>query len=215
MPVPRVAVCTIEAMDLFEQLSKTGQVFHAAYSCKDHPKPGARQVWCGQPPDEHGLLREVLLEEREASHSHASTILVMPPETFNSSKRAAIRVVRALLTCLEVADDSLSFCERDGWRAVSVAAAWPGPEICRLLVERRAEVGALNRKGQSALHLAGRAGFHEVLNWLSARAGRQIVDLLDHHGNTAQMYGQQALAASMGRGRNDGTLASQARADAA
>lgn len=88
----------------------------------------------------------------------------------------------------------------------------PGPEICRLLVERRAEVGALNRKGQSALHLAGRAGFHEVLNWLSARAGRQIVDLLDHHGNTAQMYGQQALAASMGRGRNDGTLASQAGA---
>lgn len=88
----------------------------------------------------------------------------------------------------------------------------PGPEICRLLVERRAEVGALNRKGQSALHLAGRAGFHEVLNWLSARAGRQIVDLRDHHGNTAQMYGQQALAASMGRGPSDGTLASQAGA---
>lgn len=36
------------------------------------------------------------------------------------------KVVRALLTCLEVADDSLSFCERDGWRAVSVAAAWWG-----------------------------------------------------------------------------------------
>lgn len=91
----------------------------------------------------------------------------------------------------------------------------PGPEICRLLVERRAEVGALNRKGQSALHLAGRAGFHEVLNWLSARAARQIVDLRDHHGNTAEMYGQQALAASMGRGLSDGTLASQAPASGA
>ena len=34
------------------------------------------------------------------------------------------KVLRALLTCLEVAEDSLSFCERDGWRAVSVAAAW-------------------------------------------------------------------------------------------
>ena len=42
MPVPRVAVCTIETMDLFEQLSKTGQVLHAAYSC-DHPRPGARR----------------------------------------------------------------------------------------------------------------------------------------------------------------------------
>ena len=27
----------------------------------------ARGVWCGQRPDEHRLLREVLLEEREAS----------------------------------------------------------------------------------------------------------------------------------------------------
>ena len=53
----------------------------------------------------------------------------------------------------------------------------PGTEICSLLLDRRAELGTLNRKGQplgsasakrlrswlrSALHLAGRAGFHEV-----------------------------------------------------
>lgn len=72
----------------------------------------------------------------------------------------------------------------------------PAREICRLLVERKAEVSTLNRKGQSALHLAGRAGFQEVLSWLSARAGKQIVELRDHHGNTARMYGQQALAAA-------------------
>ncbi|CAK8988166.1 unnamed protein product [Durusdinium trenchii] len=73
----------------------------------------------------------------------------------------------------------------------------PSKEICRLLVERRAEAGVLNRKGQSALHLAGRAGFHDVLSWLSSRVGKPIVELRDHHGNTAQMYVQQALAASL------------------
>ncbi|CAJ1330654.1 unnamed protein product, partial [Effrenium voratum] len=75
----------------------------------------------------------------------------------------------------------------------------PAKEICRLLVERRADVGALNRKGQTPLHLAGRAGFHEVLSWLSARAGK-VAELRDHHGNTARMYGQQALAAGTGSG---------------
>lgn len=86
----------------------------------------------------------------------------------------------------------------------------PAKEICRLLVERRAEVGALNRKGQSALHLAGRAGFHEVLGWLSARAGKQIVDLRDHHGNTARMYGQQALVAGLGQPTDSSVVAQAA-----
>jgi len=74
-------------------------------------------------------------------------------------------------------------------------------------------VGTLNRKGQSALHLAGRAGFHEVLSWLSARAGKQIVELRDHHGNTARMYGQQALAAQSG-GSPVQAEASEARVEA-
>lgn len=86
----------------------------------------------------------------------------------------------------------------------------PAKEICRLLVERRAEVGVLNRKGQSALHLAGRAGFHEVLGWLSARAGKQIVDLRDHHGNTARMYGQQALVAGLGQPTDSSVVAQAA-----
>eukprot|EP00913_Durusdinium_trenchii_P014976 g14047.t1 len=107
----------------------------------------------------------------------------------------------------------------------------PSKEICRLLVERRAEVqwtqwthqmvlaqkpceaGVLNRKGQSALHLAGRAGFHDVLSWLSSRVGKPIVELRDHHGNTAQMYVQQALAASLAQAPHGEDQATFSRTD--
>ena len=61
MPVPRVAVCTIEAIPLFEQLSKTGQVLHAAYSCSDQPRPGARQhqnpSWWGETSHGSSILQ--------------------------------------------------------------------------------------------------------------------------------------------------------------
>jgi len=49
----------------------------------------------------------------------------------------------------------------------------------------------LNRKGQSALHLAGRAGLPEVLAWLTSRVSKQLVDLKDMHGATARNYAQQ------------------------
>eukprot|EP00439_Symbiodinium_sp_Y106_P038726 s1604_g4.t1 len=123
-------------------------------------------------------------------------------------------VTVAALACFNSADDEgllrIYGCtpqnswelNRSGWQRSEkrqkgfAGLPWPAREICRLLVERKAEVSTLNRKGQSALHLAGRAGFQEVLSWLSARAGKQIVELRDHHGNTARMYGQQALAAA-------------------
>ena len=38
--------------------------------------------------------------------------------------------------------------------------------MCKLLIERKSDVNVLNRRGQSALHMAGRAGLHEVLSWL-------------------------------------------------
>lgn len=72
----------------------------------------------------------------------------------------------------------------------------PNKEICKLLVDHKAEVGVVNRKGQTALHLAGRAGLQEVLAWLSARSSRELIDVLDHHGHTARQYAQQVLASS-------------------
>eukprot|EP00930_Biecheleria_cincta_P083825 TRINITY_DN73334_c0_g1_i1.p1 TRINITY_DN73334_c0_g1~~TRINITY_DN73334_c0_g1_i1.p1 ORF type:complete len:658 (+),score=118.07 TRINITY_DN73334_c0_g1_i1:48-1976(+) len=80
----------------------------------------------------------------------------------------------------------------------------PNRDMCKILVERRADIGVLNRKGQTALHLAGRAGFHEVLTWLSARANKQLVELRDHHGNSACMYAQQAAAAVVASSKNSG-----------
>lgn len=91
-------------------------------------------------------------------------------------------------------------CDRHGQTPLYFA---PNREMCKILVERRADIGVLNRKGQTALHLAGRAGFHEVLTWLSARASKRLVELRDHHGNSACMYAQQAAAATVASSKNN------------
>jgi len=76
-----------------------------------------------------------------------------------------------------------------------------------MLTEKHADVSVLNRRGQSALHLAGRAGLHDVLGWLSVRVCKELVELRDVHGATASNYAQQA-------GAPPDTSASQAVASA-
>lgn len=82
----------------------------------------------------------------------------------------------------------------------------PLTEVCRLLLEKRTDTAVLNRKGQTALHLAGRAGLSEVLVWLSARVGKQLIELKDVTGMTARGYlqqiGLQKREATKGQGRS-------------
>lgn len=59
--------------------------------------------------------------------------------------------------------------------------------ICKVLVEKKADLKVLNVKGQSALHLVAHNGFIEVLNWLSARVPRSLVDHHDVLGATAEL----------------------------
>ncbi len=41
----------------------------------------------------------------------------------------------------------------------------PRQDICLQLKDAGADVNALNRKGQSALHLAAHAGLNDTVNW--------------------------------------------------
>lgn len=63
-----------------------------------------------------------------------------------------------------------------------------GVDICTLLVERQADIDMLNTKGQTALHLAARAGFRDVVDFLTNRAGQDIVHLKDTFGAKAASY---------------------------
>lgn len=69
----------------------------------------------------------------------------------------------------------------------------PTRRICRLLVEQFADVSALNFKGQTALHLAGRAGLHDVLSWLAQRTCKSVVEHKDIYGATAAYYLQHGV----------------------
>jgi len=69
----------------------------------------------------------------------------------------------------------------------------PTRRICRLLVEQFADVSALNFKGQTALHLAGRAGLQDVLSWLAQRTCKSVVEHKDIYGATAYYYLQHGV----------------------
>jgi len=71
----------------------------------------------------------------------------------------------------------------------------PTREVCKMLIDRRADISVLNRKGQSALHLAGRAGLTEVLSWMSTRVSKALSELRDIHGATAKDYAEHVAAA--------------------
>jgi len=93
-----------------------------------------------------------------------------------------------MVQMLLMARAEIDACDRHGQTPLFFA---PSRDICRLLLDRRADAGLLNRKGQSALHLAGRAGLYDVLACLTSRASRQLADLRDEHGATAKDYIQQ------------------------
>jgi hypothetical protein len=65
-------------------------------------------------------------------------------------------------------------------------------DICRLLVERGANLSALNEDGQSALHLAAKSGHSGVFAWLSAKATRSLCQLEDNNGVTPADLAEQA-----------------------
>jgi len=68
----------------------------------------------------------------------------------------------------------------------------PKPGICSLLHTYRADPTVMNVKGQSALHLAARAGNESVLRWLIQHVSREVLELKDKHGATATYYARQA-----------------------
>lgn len=61
-----------------------------------------------------------------------------------------------------------------------------------MLLEHKGNVEAVNQKKQSALHLASRAGFTEVLHWLAPRVSSEILEMRDVHGATAAYYARHA-----------------------
>jgi len=68
----------------------------------------------------------------------------------------------------------------------------PSRPVCEALFKHHADMNATNHKGQSALHLAGRAGLGDVLMWLSSRVSRALLTLRDEKGAVAADYARQA-----------------------
>jgi len=68
----------------------------------------------------------------------------------------------------------------------------PSRPVCEALFKHHADMNATNHKGQSALHLAGRAGLGDVLVWLSTRVSRALLTLRDEKGAVAADYARQA-----------------------
>lgn len=67
----------------------------------------------------------------------------------------------------------------------------PTRSVCELLYKSYADVNTMNHKGQSALHLAARAGLGDVLTWLSSRVTRALLCLRDAHGFFATDYARK------------------------
>jgi len=68
----------------------------------------------------------------------------------------------------------------------------PNKAVCAALVNVGADVNAVNLKGQSALHLAGRAGLSEVLACICPLTAKKVPELRDVHGATAGYYARHA-----------------------
>jgi len=82
-------------------------------------------------------------------------------------------------------------CDRHGQTPLFFV---PSRDVCKFLLDRRADCNLQNRKGQTALHLAGRAGLKEVFSCISAHAPRALADHRDAHWATAKDYMQQTSA---------------------
>eukprot|EP00933_Yihiella_yeosuensis_P044203 TRINITY_DN392_c2_g2_i1.p1 TRINITY_DN392_c2_g2~~TRINITY_DN392_c2_g2_i1.p1 ORF type:complete len:438 (-),score=84.23 TRINITY_DN392_c2_g2_i1:534-1847(-) len=68
----------------------------------------------------------------------------------------------------------------------------PTRTVCMTLFKSHVDMNAMNLKGQSAVHLAAKAGLGEVLVWMSTRVSRAVLCLRDAHGCLAVDYARQA-----------------------
>ncbi|CAE8612774.1 unnamed protein product, partial [Polarella glacialis] len=128
LPVPRVALCarTLTSFSLSRLLGGSNEwAVHAVYFCEanlgeievssmDLFDSGLfTALGAGCEASEHELLAQVLLREREAS-----TVLVLPPAATSTQEAPSI----ASLVACAMEEGSSGFCDRQGWRAVTVAA---------------------------------------------------------------------------------------------
>eukprot|EP00930_Biecheleria_cincta_P048370 TRINITY_DN33696_c0_g1_i1.p1 TRINITY_DN33696_c0_g1~~TRINITY_DN33696_c0_g1_i1.p1 ORF type:complete len:422 (-),score=79.95 TRINITY_DN33696_c0_g1_i1:414-1679(-) len=67
----------------------------------------------------------------------------------------------------------------------------PTRAVCNTLYKSHADMNAMNLKGQSALHLAAKAGLGEVLVWMSTRVSQALLCLRDAHDHMALDYARQ------------------------
>jgi len=68
----------------------------------------------------------------------------------------------------------------------------PSRAVCVMLYKSHADLNAINQRGQSALHLAARAGLPEVILWLARHVSRGILSLRDADGVFAVDYCRRA-----------------------
>eukprot|EP00405_Crypthecodinium_cohnii_P019295 CAMPEP_0206469434 /NCGR_PEP_ID=MMETSP0324_2-20121206/30277_1 /ASSEMBLY_ACC=CAM_ASM_000836 /TAXON_ID=2866 /ORGANISM="Crypthecodinium cohnii, Strain Seligo" /LENGTH=414 /DNA_ID=CAMNT_0053943191 /DNA_START=156 /DNA_END=1401 /DNA_ORIENTATION=+ len=64
----------------------------------------------------------------------------------------------------------------------------PTRAVCECLSRAHADINAMNSLGQSALHLAAKAGLGDTLLWLSQRQSRAVLNLKDYQGQSAEDY---------------------------
>jgi len=68
----------------------------------------------------------------------------------------------------------------------------PTRAVCEMLFQHLCDTNLVNTNGQSALHLAGRAGFGEVLLWMSKNVPRAFLELKDIHGWSPADYARRS-----------------------
>eukprot|EP00929_Paragymnodinium_shiwhaense_P054128 TRINITY_DN27126_c0_g1_i1.p1 TRINITY_DN27126_c0_g1~~TRINITY_DN27126_c0_g1_i1.p1 ORF type:complete len:394 (+),score=110.70 TRINITY_DN27126_c0_g1_i1:173-1354(+) len=68
----------------------------------------------------------------------------------------------------------------------------PTRGVCELLYQAYADLNTLSHSGQSALHLAARAGLADVLSWLAGRVTQALLCLRDDDGHVCLEYAEKA-----------------------
>lgn len=68
----------------------------------------------------------------------------------------------------------------------------PSSIVCSFLLHQLADLTIINRKGQTALHLAGVSGNEAVLFWFINHLSREMIELKDRHGAPATYYARQS-----------------------
>eukprot|EP00928_Gymnodinium_smaydae_P040057 TRINITY_DN27231_c0_g1_i1.p1 TRINITY_DN27231_c0_g1~~TRINITY_DN27231_c0_g1_i1.p1 ORF type:complete len:811 (-),score=184.10 TRINITY_DN27231_c0_g1_i1:127-2433(-) len=131
------------------------------------------------------LARMLILSRADANETDSKGVSALHLASFDGHA--------GLCRILILARADLDAKDRHGQTPLFFA---PTREVCKLICDKRADVNVVNHKGQSALHLAARAGLFEVLAWLSMRVHKEFLDLRDCRGYTAKAYAMQANEAS-------------------